>query len=211
MTVNAPKFRDDIDPLHTWVISDTHWNHANIIEFCHRPEGVDALMIKKWREVVPPADTVLHLGDLCWNSNAAFKQTVAPKLTGARKLLIRGNHDKHRDSFYRNCDFKLVSPFSIPYDDHIVSFSHYPWSESDELAPQRRRDVRIHGHIHNNGYSRSAFVPYFQNHINVSVEMIKYRPINLKFLLDGFLYGHVEEGAAMMVQGTQPGGNVAKP
>jgi calcineurin-like phosphoesterase family protein len=49
--------------------------------------------------------------------------------------------------------------------------------------------VRIHGHIHNNGYTREAFVPFLKQHINLSVEQTHYRPVNLKLLLDGALLG----------------------
>jgi calcineurin-like phosphoesterase family protein len=54
-------------------------------------------------------------------------------------------------------------------------------------------DVRIHGHIHNNGYTRDAFVPFLKQHINLSVEQTKYRPVNLKLLLDAYLYGEYPE------------------
>lgn len=202
------KFRDDIDPETTWVVSDTHFGHDNIVGFCHRPEDHEQAMIAEWRAQVPDDATVLHLGDLAYRGNARFKNLIAPELTGARKLLIFGNHDRQRFSFYKQSGFSPVKPFALRvwnYDggvgvvpeghtghSHVVSFSHYPWNEADE-GKMDRWDVRIHGHIHNNGYTRDAYVPFLKNHINLSVEQTKYRPVNLKLLLDAYLFGQYPE------------------
>jgi calcineurin-like phosphoesterase family protein len=138
---------------------------------------------------------VLHLGDLCYKSNAQFKHILAPELTGKRKLLILGNHDRQRFSFYRDCGFKITKPFEMNYDGpdaYIwrVSFSHYPLKQPDGI----RRHVHLHGHIHNNGYGgkHSPFTPFSAGQINLSVEQTKYRPVNLKVLLDGYIEGCYE-------------------
>jgi calcineurin-like phosphoesterase family protein len=191
------RFRDDIDPANTWVVSDTHFGHDNIVGFCHRPEDHEQVMIAEWRKEVPDDATVVHLGDLCYSGNARFKHLIAKELTGSRKLLIAGNHDKQRMAFYRDAGFKLAWPFKITYLYPIgegtrisstVSFAHYAWNDltDGEMKPW---DLRLHGHIHNSGYSRGPFVPFLKNHVNLSVEQTKYRPVNLKVLLDAVLLG----------------------
>ena len=208
------KFRDDIDPANTWLVSDTHFGHDNIVGFCHRLEDHEQVMIVEWRAYVPDDATVLHLGDLSYRSNGRFKHLLSKELTGARKLLIKGNHDRQSMSFYRQCGFQLVRPFMIPFGyelpfeimrpmttgtesfrnaGHTVSFSHYAWSAEEMGRPMGDRDIRIHGHIHNNGYSRDSFVPFLRGHINLSVEQTKYRPVNLKALLDAYIYGVFDE------------------
>lgn len=190
------RFRDDIDPATTWLVSDTHFGHNNIVGFCHRPEDHEQVILAEWRREVPDHATVLHLGDLAYRNNGFFKNIIAPELTGTRKLLIMGNHDRQRYSFYRASGFQIVRPFAISYStpmpSYAISFSHYPWSE-DEDGPMGDLDVRIHGHIHNNGYSRDKFVPFLRQHINLSVEQTKYRPVNLKLLLDAYLRGEYPE------------------
>lgn len=206
------KFRDDIVPEETWVVSDTHFGHDNIVGFCHRPEDHEQVMIAEWRKYVPDDATVLHLGDLCYGSNGGntrFRRLTSKELTGRRKLLIQGNHDNKAFSFYRDCGFKIVRPFAIALDyqaqvvdygravprpgiGYVVSFSHYPWNP-DEDGVQAPWDIRIHGHIHNNGYTRDGFVPFLKNHINISVEQTKYRPVNLKLLLDAAVLGQYPE------------------
>jgi calcineurin-like phosphoesterase family protein len=223
------KFRDDIDPATTWVVSDTHFGHENIVGFCHRPLDHEQVMIAEWRAQVPDDATVLHLGDLVYKENARFRHLTSNELTGKRKLLIMGNHDHQRPGFYKQCGFSIVRPFAIPYGGGVscpncqgsgltvdamgtsagrcprcdgigtmtpkwtVSFSHYAWSTESALSyednGQDPRHVRVHGHIHNNGYSRDKFVPFLRNHINLSVEQTKYRPVNLKLLLDAALLG----------------------
>lgn len=205
------KMRDDIDIHNTWIVADTHFGHDNIVGFCHRPEDHEQLMIAEWRKEVPDDATVLHLGDLSYKGNARFKNLVAPELTGRRKLLIEGNHDKQRFSFYRDCGFRVVKPFAIEYgwnkaheacpewsqgdssykvryEPFIVSFNHYPWNERSD-GVQRSNVIRVHGHIHNNGYTRDAYVPMLRNHINVGVELTKYKPVNLGLLLAAYIYG----------------------
>ena len=73
-----------------------------------------------------------------------------------------------------------------------VSFSHYPWNPAED-GRMGEHDIRVHGHIHNNGYTRDAFVPYLRNHINVSVEQLRYTPVRLDLLLDAALLGHYPE------------------
>ena len=196
------ELRTDIDPENTWVWSDTHFHHSNIAAYCHRPEDHDQIILAEARKEVPEDATLLHLGDLNYGSNSRFRHLIAKEIPGARKLLIQGNHDAQRFSFYKQSGFQIVKPFFIEYgyfetrlvrtQDSVsaqsipyrIEFSHYP---SDSCI--RDGSVRIHGHIHNNGYTRDAFVPFAKNHINLSVEQTKYKPVNLKLLLEAYLYG----------------------
>ena len=195
------RFRDDIDPARTWVVSDTHFGHRNIADFCHRPDGWESLMLENIAQAVPDAEdvTLLHLGDLCYRGNAEFRALIAPHIQpkSGRKLLIAGNHDRQRHSFYKKCGFKFASPFAINWGDWVVSFSHYPWSTEDDGGPMPDNVLRVHGHIHNNGYTRSGFVPFLAQHVNLSVEQTKYRPVHLGTLLSAVLDGHyaADDGA----------------
>ena len=51
-----------------YVISDTHFSHNNIIEYCDRPYKntleMNQDIIKKWNSVVTENDIVFHLGDV---------------------------------------------------------------------------------------------------------------------------------------------------
>lgn len=219
------KFRDDIDLENTYVTSDQHFGHDNIVGFCHRPEDHEHVMMERWAQAVPEDATVIHLGDVTYKGSRKFEKLIAPHLTGKRKLLILGNHDTARLSLYRAAGFQIARPFMLPLewadgkikifeDIHrddtmrdaskmldqylataIVSFSHYQWGDHEDEGVQPDNHIRVHGHIHNNGYFREGFVPYLKNHINVSVEQTKYRPVNLANLLSGYLLGTVQVSA----------------
>lgn len=209
------RFRDDIDPENTWVWSDPHFHHTNIAAFCHRPPDHDQLILAEVRKEVPADATLLCLGDINYGNNARFKHIVAKELPGKRRILIRGNHDRQSDGFYKKSGLLTTAPFKIGYskpertrvpgtkpeDDlwieypyrYIVSFSHYPWNDAEDGGPQPENHLRVHGHIHNNGYTRQAFVPFLKGHVNVSVEQTRYKPVNLKLLLDAVLLGEYPE------------------
>jgi calcineurin-like phosphoesterase family protein len=186
-------FRDDIDPAKTWVISDTHFGHRNIVDFANRPPDHESLLLERWAANVGESDTLLHLGDLVYRGNAQFRALIAPHLTGGRKLLVKGNHDHQRPSFYKKCGFKFARPFSIKWGHWNVSFSHYPWSEQEEGRPMGDNDFRLHGHIHTSGYTRASYVPFLKNHINLSCEQTNYQPVNLALLLSAALDGNYPE------------------
>jgi calcineurin-like phosphoesterase family protein len=77
--------------------SDTHFNHANVIKYCVRPfasiEEMNRVMIERWNAVVGPEDTVYHLGDFAMGKPSEWPAFLR-QLNGAKKILIRGNHDR---------------------------------------------------------------------------------------------------------------------
>lgn len=204
-----PRKPPQIDPANTWVTSDTHWGHTNIVEYCRRPPDHEEAMVAEWFSAVPEDATVLHLGDLSYRNNGMFQHVISKKLTGARKLLIKGNHDHSRPVFYRKSGFQVVRPFSMVYDPSpefgcdsskrwIISFSHYPLKTPEPMLKGKdgtmRKHIHIHGHIHNNGYGgyTTDFTPFSLGQINVSVEQLHYRPVNLDRLLKGYIQGCYE-------------------
>lgn len=175
-----------------WFISDTHFSHANCLKFevpdwdyvcpydeqqcdaaCKaehpkvkmRPfasvEEMDELMVQNWNLHVKPPDHVYHLGDV-----AMRKQDLAiVKRLNGHKRLIRGNHDIFRTKDYLDVGFKEIHGVRVL--DNMV-FTHIP------IHPlsMARFDANVHGHIHNNA---RLPLPY----VNLSVEVIQYRPVTL--------------------------------
>jgi calcineurin-like phosphoesterase family protein len=158
--------RDQIT-LEWWIISDTHFGHDNIIEYCHRPKDHDQRMLDNWRRVVGEDDPILHLGDLYlgWKLDTAIK-----RLPG-QKFLIKGNHDRLRKKRIPGLGFEIIKPFEC----HGVRFSHKP------IPPAQRGDVvNIHGHLH------ELSVPEMWDRTryrSACVEQHNYTPVRLKELL----------------------------
>lgn len=167
-----------------FVVSDTHWFHKNIIKYCDRPMGHNEMMLKRWRAAVGDQHTILHLGDLFFGKPGSegykrFSEEIAPYLTGTKYLLL-GNHDK-KSIDYESLGFTVLEPYSIQYQDFIVTFDHYPRREIHDGLKR----LHLHGHIHNNPYEGGALA--WPNNINVSVEVIDYRPQRLGSLVNAAL------------------------
>jgi calcineurin-like phosphoesterase family protein len=142
-------------------------------------------MVANWRKQVQKNDTILHLGDLMMGGDeyyGYFWCNIAPQLTG-KKYLILGNHDK-RNYDYEALGFKVIKPFSINYRGYEVSFNHYPklFEESQENV------LHVHGHIHNHVYSKNE--PTRRGNINVSVEVMNYKPRRATRLLNKAITKH---------------------
>lgn len=154
-----------------WFISDNHFNHKNIIQYCNRPfknvEEMDEYMIEMWNFVVGINDTVYHLGDFSFNLNFKEIKALVSKLNGSI-ILIQGNHDRKGVNYFKKCGFVEVYKKKIVIGNYILS--HRPLNEN--LIPEGF--LNIHGHIHNYGYPKNT---NREKYINVSCEILNYKPI----------------------------------
>lgn len=152
-----------------WLVSDTHFNHANIIKYCDRPfdttEEMDWFMVEKWNSVVKPNDHVYHLGDVYMNASKGYIDNLLSKLNGKKRLIL-GNHDNGKDQVLLHHFEKVMLWRNF---DKVV-LTHIPLRE-DSIPGGNR--VNVHGHIHQN---KSPIGPYKC----VCVEQVNYTPINLE-------------------------------
>jgi calcineurin-like phosphoesterase family protein len=189
--------------LNTWIISDTHFGHDNIVKFCKRPVYHNELMVTNWFETVKPEDTVLHLGDVGFGRYADIfmggGSNVLKNIPGnqfelpGKKFLIKGNHDTKPNYYYEGFGFEIVEPFStsefrLGKGPSFVYFDHDPLAVTmaDDHDFWESTDVIIHGHIHNNGYHPNC--PEDIDYRNVSVEVMDYKPVRLRDILYGGKY-----------------------
>jgi len=167
----------------TYLISDTHFGHANCLNFKRndgsplRPfktvEEMDETMVDNWNKTVMDRDKIYHLGDCIIKKQ---QPNILSRLNG-RKILVRGNHDTYKLKYYSDF-FEDVRGYKIfgeygrgksPICSHIPI---HPESLSRWVA-------NIHGHLHANHvmidkHKRDT------RYINVSVEQINYTPIDLE-------------------------------
>lgn len=153
-----------------WFISDTHFNHENIIKYCNRPfknsKQMDEYIIKQWNSVVNEEDIVYHLGDFALGLSFDEYKDLFDKLNG-QIILIRGNHDRKGKEFLKRIGFIEVYK-KLTIGNYILS--HRPLNKKQIPADF----INIHGHIHNNDYKEG----FDKNkYINISVEKINYKPI----------------------------------
>lgn len=160
----------------TFLISDTHFGHSNILTFEDekgnriRPmfsdiNHMNKVMVDNWNSVVSEEDKVYHLGDLGFK-NFTWLSSILSQLKGT-KVLIKGNHDNFKASQYLQF-FKDIRAYHI-LDGFVLS--HIP-IHPDSLY---RWKGNIHGHLHGNNLEDKKY-------INVSVEQINYTPIDFEVI-----------------------------
>jgi len=168
---------DSID-MNTFIISDHHWGHDNIVKYePYRLEmakklgfnNVEKMMISRWNSVVGKNDLILHLGDFCFSYN---KKTI-DQLNG-RKVLILGNHDRPHQERDKHFEFILRGLY-IEYNDYYLKnenddvrysgliknicgkeilFSHYPLLYN---CPYDAQKEHIVNHIKNLSHFYDSF------------------------------------------------------
>lgn len=161
-----------------WVISDTHFDHYNMVHrFKTRPfesvSEMDEKLIYNWNSVVKPEDKVYHLGDVAFGDKTKHENLLR-RLNGKKRLIV-GNHD----------DVKHLSPFFEKvmlwrqWKEFGLLFTHVPVHEStlkeSRHGDKHRSIINVHGHIHSNA---SPVGPYRC----VCVEQINYTPVNIEEL-----------------------------
>ena len=167
--------------MNTWVISDTHFNHANILTFkdyAGKPprvfdnvEHMNECMMDNWVDCVKPNDTIYHLGDVLFGMDKVkWLENNFAKLPGKKKLIL-GNHDNP----------KFLAPFFNEImlwrdmSDIGLLLSHTP-QHASTLAESHRFGtapiLNVHGHIHSNP---SPEGPYKC----VCVEQTDFKPVNI--------------------------------
>ncbi|MCI0556690.1 MAG: metallophosphoesterase family protein [Anaerolineae bacterium] len=175
-----------------WFISDTHLNHANILEYCDRPfktvKQMDEAMIQRWNEKVHPKDLVVHLGDVGFHYENLFK--IIPRLNGYKQLVL-GNHDwgpARMEALGFEC-------LTLSLNDHAV----IKWSGREIILAHRPRDiptwtpndkrVRLCGHEHTNA---PQFIRWVRDKndearpicaLNLCVEHWDYSPVHVDEVL----------------------------
>ena len=133
--------------MKTFVISDTHFGHTNIIKYIDRPftdvKQMDDTMIERWNSVVGPDDWVWHLGDFAFTKDKDECRLLFDKLNG-HKALIVGNHDS---PFVRKClPWREVHYlYDLKWDGMHVILCHYP---IEEWNRKHHKAIHLHGHVH---------------------------------------------------------------
>jgi len=149
--------------MNSYCISDTHFGHYNIINYCDRPftskAEMDDTIIDNWnKKVTGTNDLVYHLGDFCLTSRKLSKEKkreyiedLLKRLNG-RIILICGSHD--RDAWDNKDLFHQVYPkntiVEIKHRKNIIIMGHCPM-----LSWEKRFHGSIHlfGHVHTSPYN----------------------------------------------------------
>ena len=162
-----------------WITTDTHFGHGLLVREGIRPPLFGDMILERLKDVLLPDDVLIHLGDISFDDDAVWN-TKLIEISPCKKWLIKGNHDKHSDTWYlaRGWDFVADRIRMHRFGLDIV-FSHIPIKDDGY-------DVNIHGHFHNNDHRKvepELIAIANDKHILVAIEDTNYMPVTLKQLV----------------------------
>jgi calcineurin-like phosphoesterase family protein len=139
--------------MKTWITSDLHFGHKNIMKFCPETRArfnddlsyMNNAMVEEWNAKVEPEDLVYILGDVAFMSGSDAGKTMQ-RLNGV-KILVEGNHDRKtlQDATFRGAFAEVHKYLDITYDGHKIVMFHYPIAEWDQM---HRGALHFYGHLH---------------------------------------------------------------
>lgn len=154
-----------------WFTGDTHFNHENIISFSDRPFDsvghMNHTLVENWNDIVRPQDTVYHLGDFAFGSNAGGHEKLFKSLHG-NKILIRGNHDIRNKSILR-LDWGAIFDLITIKLRHKIVLCHYAMKTWDG---KQRGSFMLYGHSHGSIGGGDELT------MDVGVDCNDYKPVN---------------------------------
>ena len=178
------------DEHRTWVWSDLHLRHGNIIKYCARPFAdaaeMDKALMAAWTSAVADGDTVLNGGDIALAGSLRKADRAALRRAPGHKLFVVGNHDFHRKTgLLDGSGHDAAAGLIVIETDPPMVLTHLP------MGPLPPGWVNLYGHVHNNEPLRDT------PHINVCVEHTGYRPLpleSLRTLAKAVLTGRTPDG-----------------
>ena len=157
-----------------FLFSDPHFDHTNIIKYCHRPfssvEQMNEKLLSNWKSTITKNDAVIFLGDMAFGKNCREPRWWLTQLPFKDMIYIRGSHDH---GIQHNPDvsdsIEVLDSLILRVENMKLLLSHQPlyWN-----------GLNIHGHLHNNSkpfiYKSGDGVK-----INISCELTNYTPLTL--------------------------------
>lgn len=159
----------------TFITSDTHFGHSNIIKYCNRPYKVEGgnknqanvPEVKRMNEDIlkvfdelPENCDIWHLGDFWFTGGNRKDFLTEDTLTsisnaverirqkGRRLFLVLGNHDNGKILDYTRLDYYLKVGFDKVYDSPVIVEDKYILSHEPVWLEPGSHFVNLHGHTH---------------------------------------------------------------
>ena len=162
-----PPVDPDVDRRCIWVWSDLHLGHSTSIGSFARPfestREADDAFFRNWHRTVGPGDTIICLGDVAIGGLSGTRLRRLRSAPG-RKIVVIGNHEINAVGELEIDGFDEIHSTLYAAGDPAQLLTHMPLRNVPEGC------VNVHRHLHNQE------APSMVQHINVSVEQLRYRP-----------------------------------
>ena len=181
----------------TYIVSDNHFFHTNIIRYCARPYNVSDLknkdflneeilkmnedMLKKF-DALPEECDIYNNGDLFFVGDENRKKFLAQQLdemkaivkrmkgpTGKRKLfLILGNHDNFHLPNESRIKFYYDLGFDKVYDTPIIIEDNFILSHEPVYISPANNFINLYGHVHDLDIKEEYFCYDYDNYAMIT-------------------------------------------
>ncbi len=162
------KFLEDLSGRNLFFTSDYHFNHGNILKYCHRPgltekeqeylklgvnfkvsresiDRMDSYLINETNKIVREEDILWFLGDFCFASKYNYfevARSYRSRINCKNVFCLWGNHDRKEIASL----FSVAKDYAeINWQGQMIVMFHYAqavWNKS------HRSSWSLHGHSH---------------------------------------------------------------
>jgi calcineurin-like phosphoesterase family protein len=157
--------------------SDTHLQHANIIQYSNRPfanvDEMNEALVENHNKKVKPNDIWIFLGDFCFGDKTKIPYWM--NRFNGKKRIIPGNHDRlewFHEAIKHGADIEWIRDMWFgKIGKTTFHLCHYPiqsWNAAHHGS------VHLHGHSH--GHTPSPDLLRF----DVGVDCTNYAPLSLE-------------------------------
>lgn len=165
-----------------YIISDTHFGDANIIEAFDRPfestESMNKSMVDNWNSTVSEDDSIIIVGDFARVEKKNEIWLWLSKLNG-EKMIVYGDHCPVARSSFEESELPLRAECRFEKAGYEFYCAHKPgWLPEDENI------WKIHGHVHDRYPEEFPFIDPKNKTINVSAELLGYSPITIDSVVE---------------------------
>lgn len=174
--------------MSTYLISDTHFDDPCILKKSPRSftktTEMNQFIEERWNSTIDKSDNVLFGGDLAHSkiSEQAYYDWVYNRLNGDI-IILRGNHEPYQRSELDGSGLPIEETVEFSYNQFDFYCSH-----KFSGIPANFDGWRIHGHQHH----KHPFLDAEAQRVNISVDVIDYRPISI-----GELVKYIQEGESL--------------
>jgi len=179
------KLKDVFRKPKTFITSDLHLDHTNIIKYCKRPflntEDMNRTLVDNWNNTVSNKDKVYFLGDMSFGKGSRSADYWLTKLNGDI-FFIRGF--SYKPSGERNQHDRISKTKNV-FDSLIIEYKgrkfflvHDPTN-----VPSNWDGWAICGHHHNNKLEEYPLIDKKNKRVNISTELTKFHPVDMDYLI----------------------------
>ena len=176
----------------TYIVSDLHFGHSNIIKYCNRPYHVEGSNknpanipevnrmneeILQMFDFLPENCDIWNLGDVFFAGSGRqkeyltdakieeLKKIVARMKKGNRRLfLVLGNHDNVHFEGHNRLDYYYKLGFDKVYDSPVIVEDKYILSHEPVYIAPGSNFINLYGHTHDIDIDENYFCIDYENY-----------------------------------------------